>query len=167
MKIRILALILLAAVLAAVSGCSRIEANAAILNDNASEWIAPGFYESHYTRGAYYGDECFDDPSLPETRIFLVRDREGYDEIFTPEAGIDVDFSREMLLVCTFTAHYVRPVGIVKLSAGGDLISAELKMKDPRGLFQRGVGDACRPYQRYVILKLDKSEAERAEFRIS
>ncbi len=165
---RLLSICLLAAaVIGCFSGCSRIENNAVILNDNASDIIKRDFYESNYVRGVYYGSNLiFNDESYPLYRYFIVRNNEDLDKIFTSDAGIKVDFATDMLVIYTFRSVYVRPIELMKLHFDNDLIYIDLSMEQKRGLFEMARADACMPFQRYVVIRMSKSDVSEIEVNV-
>lgn len=132
--------------------------NATVVHDQATEWINEAFLTEHYTGGIYLDemDTVTDRDFYPDSRTFIVDSQEDYDEIFRSDAAIEVDFETEMLLVCTFTSHYVRPVVITALRRQGSTLSVILKEKRASSGLALTVGAACAPYQRYVVLRLDK-----------
>ena len=148
------------------SGCQKNPNNAVILDGNASGSIDSLFYDANYTRGAYYDGGAFlADESYPASRSFVIRTNEEYENVFSREAVFDVDFSREMLVIYTFTAHYVRPVVISDFSVESDCLRIELSMQKKRGLFSQS-GDACMPFQRYVIIRTGVSEVSSVEVSV-
>ncbi len=159
---KIASVILFLAMVLLIPGCSKIENNATVLNDNAGKLFLQDFLDANHTRGAYYGDTSLDDPQYPESRYFLIQNQEEHEKVFPEEAGLSVDYTGKMLLVYTFTAIYIRPISISNLSIESGGLTVELKMKEPRP----GVGDACQPYQRYVIIQLDKAEISNAVISI-
>ena len=165
---RLLSKCLLAVALVGLfSGCSRVENNAVILNDNATDIINRDFYESNYVRGAYYEtDLIFEDESYPQYRYFIVRNREDFDKIFTSGSGVDVDFSVEMLVIYTFRSIYVRPIELRELSVDTDRIFINLNMEQKRAFFEMSRGDACTPFQRYVVIRMGKSDVSDVEVSV-
>jgi hypothetical protein len=159
--------LLTVAVIMCFSSCSRIEKSAVILNDNASEIINRVFYESNYVRGAYYGtDLVFEDEAYPQNRYFIVRNEEELNKIFTSNTGINVDFSSEMLVIYTFRADYVRPIELEKLHVDNDRIYIELNMEQKRRIFEMPRGDACTPFQRYVVIGMSRSDVSEVEVNV-
>lgn len=89
--------------------------------------------------------------ALPETRTILIDDQDEFDAAFE-NCPFEVDLSTEMIVVYTFSFIYSRPTVIKKVSFSDGTLS--LKLENKRAKW--GVKDACMPYQRYVIVKLDK-----------
>ncbi len=130
--------------------------HAAVYSDQADEIIREDFKTANRTGGVYIeGEDTVTGEEYPRTRAFIVDTQEAYDEIFHKNVQIPVDFETEMLVVCTFTSNYVRPVRIDRVKQNGDTLSVTLKEKRPTSIFLT-VGAACAPYQRYVVLKMDR-----------
>jgi len=147
--------------------CAQLPLNTQVLNDNASEMIDKTFYDQNYTYGAYYNDyedgkTKLDDASYPKERTFLITSRQDYERIFGSKADLNIDFSSEMLAVYTFTAQYVREIRIDEVLVDGQKLYINLSMIKPR----RAVADAVRPYQRYVVIKLEKVDVSEVEINI-
>ena len=145
-------------------GCAQIPLNTQVLNGNASQMIDKTFYEQNYTYGAYYDDyndgkTKLEDASYPKARTFLITSQQDYERVFDSNADLNVDFSSEMLAVYTFTAEYVREIRIDEVAVDGQKLCIHLSMIKPR----QGVGDAVMPYQRYVVIKLDKADVTEVE----
>ena len=162
MKKLTLTLIAILLIVGTLTGCSKVGYNATVLNGNASEWINEEYYGRSHTRGAHYdGENDPEDEANPTSRFRVIRSREDQDAVFTSEAPIEVDYSREMLVVYTFTSAYVREIKIKKAKIASDELQLVLEMKKP---FSLGfVADACTPFQRYVVVKLDKQEISNVE----
>ena len=165
MKKLTLTLIAILLIVGALTGCSKVGYNATVLNGNASEWINVDFYNRSHTRGALYdGENAPEDEANPESRFCIVRSRKDQDAVFAADASIEVDYSREMLVVYTFTSVYVREKEIKEATIKSDELQLVLEMKKPFGgdlnIF---IADACAPFQRYVVVKLDKQEFSNVE----
>lgn len=97
-----------------------------------------------------------DDTETPTSHTFLITDEETLNTLFTslPE-GMTVDFDHEMLVIHTYSAIYVRDLRIREIVEINDTLTVTLRQKRPA----TSSGDACQPYQRVVMIKLDKTEA--------
>lgn len=102
-----------------------------------------------------YEAEGLDPGTLPETRTILIDDQAEFDAAFE-NCPFEVDLSTEMIVVYTFSFIYSRPTVIKKVSFSDGTLS--LKLENKRAKW--GVKDACMPYQRYVIIKLDKLDVD-------
>ena len=126
------------------------EKSAKIINDNAAESVSQAFYDSHYVSGVYYDGVLSDDSEYPASRTFLISSEEEYEEIFSSAADPAIDFQSRMIVVYSFADIYKRPLVIKKISASENSITIVLSHKKAPS----GVGDACLPYQRYVVIEL-------------
>lgn len=95
------------------------------------------------------------DTETPISHTFLITDEETLNTLFSslPD-GITVDFEHEMLVVHTYSAIYVRELRIREIVEINDTLTVTLRQKHPAPF----VGDACQPYQRVVLVKLDKAD---------
>ena len=96
-----------------------------------------------------------DPETLPETRIILIDEQSEFDAAFVA-CPFDVDPETEMVVVYTFSFIYSRPTLIKDVSFSDGVLSLKLANKRAR----LGVKDACAPFQRYVIIKLDKLDVD-------
>lgn len=135
------------------SGCSKIQYEAEMLNDNASEIINQSFYEQNFTYGAYYNSNTsLQDPSFPSSRTFVIKTQEECDDIIVFNANLNVDFASEIIIVYTYTSDYVRDIKIDDIQVFEQNLNIELSLSKA----SNGVGDAVQPFQRYVVLKMKK-----------
>ena len=95
--------------------------------------------------------EINDPDALPSSRTILIDNQEDFDATFT-DCPVEVDFNSEMIVVYTMTSLNRRETKVKKTKIDDGVLSVELYNKHPE---KRG-GDTCIPYQRYVIVKLDK-----------
>lgn len=132
----------------------------AVIYDDAVGMIDDNFKASHATAGSYAGG---DDPdSLPESYIFTVASEGDYSGIFAEDADLAVDFGEQMLVVYTFTAEYVHPIGLT----GAVLDGEDLRLEGTIELVMN-TGSACQPYQRWVVVRLDKLSVSSVSFQIN
>ncbi len=148
-----------------LAGCARIENKAVLVNDNASGLIDRVFYANNYVRGACYDDTVLEDESYPDSRYFVIRSQDDFDNVFAPGVAVDADPEGDILLVYTFTSVYVRPIKLKHLYADGGRIFVELSME--RSVFEAGVADACSPFQRYVIIRMLKTDISEFEITVT
>ncbi len=164
---RLLAVLLAATLLLCLCACGD-RYRAAVYSDQATELIRVDFAADHLTSGIYLegADTVTDADDYPRTRAFIVDTQAAYDEIFTDYAPA-VNFETEMLILCTYTSNYVHPVEIVKVKQEGSTLSVTLREKRKSDFFFAfAVGAACAPYQRYVIIKLDKLDVTSVDLTI-
>ena len=102
-----------------------------------------------------YEAEGLDPETLPETRTILIVDQDEFDAAFE-NCPFEVDLSTEMIVVYTLTFINRRETKIKNVSFSDGTLSLELTNKRAKW----GVKDACMPYQRYVIIKLDKLDVD-------
>ena len=126
------------------------------------------FLEANLTQNAYYGDGGYAGESCPKSIKHVVKDQETFDGIFA-EAWIDIDFEKEMLVLCFFTCYYMgRPYEINKISVDNQALEIKVKSVRPKGCFAYpSIPDASTPMQRCFAVKMDKLDIEETEFSIS
>lgn len=131
-----------------------------VVNGDASaEWFRAEFIEANQVGGNLAQGEGA--AELPAERAFLLTSQEEYDAVFAPGAGITVDFETEDLILFTFEAVYRREITVKDRKTVDGTSELTLEMRDPnRKLFGMTVGDACTPYQRFVIIRTEKSGAD-------
>ncbi len=168
---RMLSVALTVCLLLTLASCG-VGHNAAVYNDRADEWINDSFAAANLTSGIYIegADTVTDSETYPRSRTFIVDTQERCDEIFKPNTQLSVNLETEMLVVCTYTSTYVRPVELTRLRVEGDTLSVTLREKQ-KSFFSAfaalPVGAACQPYQRYVILKLDRLDVTNVELTVN
>lgn len=96
-----------------------------------------------------------DPEALPKERIILIDEQSEFDAAFV-ECPFEVDLETEMIVVYTFSFLYSRPTLIKNVSFSDGTLSLELTNKRAKW----GAGDTCMPYQRYVVVKLDKLDVD-------
>lgn len=147
-KIAILGVVLIC--LFCISGCKTNQYNAE-LYDNAVEWINEDFIKNNYTSGAYYDDDIQTDDSYPKTRTYLIKNNEEKLNILNNKFNIDINFEQEMLIVYTWTTVYNRPCQIKGFELKENVLYVNFNMSS----VSTGIGDAARPFQRWMVIKLD------------
>lgn len=158
---------LTAAVFCMTAACGNVRYNA-LIYDNAQSEMKKEFLEANLTQNAYYGDGGYAGESCPKSIKHVVKDQETFDGIFA-EAWIDIDFEKEMLVLCFFTCYYMgRPYEINKISVDNQALEIKVKSVRPKGCFAYpSIPDASTPMQRCFAVKMDKLDIEEAEFSIS
>lgn len=135
----------------------------AVLYDNAEEWIDEDFRSNNRISGVYYQDGNYVTATEKE-RTFFVNSAEEYATIFAENnTELKVDFEKDMLIVYTFSIEYRLPVEISDINLADKTLSVNYKIKFPAT--DENVGNACQPYQRWAVLKMDKSDIDSAEFK--
>ncbi len=102
-----------------------------------------------------YEAEGLDPETLPETRTVLIDEKDEFDAAFVA-CPFEVDLEKEMIVVYVISFTNSRPTVIKKVSFTDGVLS--IKMENKRAKW--GVKDACMPYQRYVVVKLDKLDVD-------
>lgn len=124
----------------------------AVIYDNVTEQIKSEYIEAHRTLGAYYGEDNIADDSNPRSRTIIIKNQEDFDVIFVNSIEYDVNFDSEMLLVYTFTSLFNRTIKINNVKQSNDILKIGLEMNK-----------GTRPFQRFVLIKLDKLEITTVE----
>ena len=159
---KIVPILLVCALLLAFSSCGKYHAEAtdvAVVFYEAADGtvvaehdpivLTESFRSETAVRG--WNSHLDEGDALPKNRTILIDDQEEFDAAFE-NCPFDVDLEKEMIVVYTFSFIYSRPTLIKKVSFSDGALSIKLENKRAKW----GVKDACTPYQRYVIVKLDK-----------
>jgi len=150
--------------------CNGIKKYDAKMYDKVTSWIKEDLRKENRTYGAYYDDGYsfnsdgygyvgyYDDES-PITRDFFIDSKEKFDEILGefPEA---VNFDEEIIILHTFTStvcHRNHVLKRVTLDEGKLKIFYDAKIR-------RGYDDGAMPGQKWLILKMKKTEFSSVEF---
>ncbi len=138
-------------------GCNNIPYNAT-LYDDVNDCIKESFAKESLIRNVYYNDSGYDeviiieDETVPENRTFIVNTQDAYNEIFVADIEFfDVDFKTQMLIVYTFKAINHRKINIAGIKLQDSSLNIEYKSP-----YKHGIGDTSVPYQRWIVVKLDK-----------
>lgn len=164
MKRTLSILIILLLCLTVFAGCAKPDpsnANCQIVSDElSSDTLKDSFLKENRTSGAYYdGDVALEGNDIPKSRTFIIKTQDEYDTIFENAANINVDFSSELLILYAFTTEYHRDISLDDWKVEGKTISITYEMKDP----SKNVGDAARPFQRFLLIKMNKLDIDSAE----
>lgn len=164
MKQIISILIVLLLCLSVLVGCQKPDpsnANCQIMSDElSSDTLKASFLKENRTSGAYYdGDVALEDNDIPKSRTFIIKTQDEYDTIFENTASVAVDFNSELLILYAFTTEYHRDISLDDWKVEGKTISITYEMKEPG----KPVGDAARPFQRFLLIKMNKLDIENAE----
>ncbi len=151
-KVNIIALgLVLLMAFSIIAGCSGIRYNAK-LYDNAKEWINEEFISENLVGNSESG--------LPQKRTFIIKSLEEFNKVFVKNIGeIEVDFSKQMLVVYTFRDINARNNKLVKLALDGDVLKITCEMEK-----RPGIDDSCEPYQRWFVVILDKLDVSSVIF---
>ena len=151
--------------LTSLSGCTNSNpsnASCKLLNDElSSDMLKDSFLQENRTYGAYYGgDVASEDNGIPKSRVFIIKTQDEYDAIFESTATVDIDFGSEMLILYTFTTEYHRDISLDDWKVEDKTIGITYEMKDPSKF--AGVGDAAMPFQRFLLIKMNKIDIDSA-----
>ena len=139
--------------------------------ENISEFINETFSHNNRTYGAIYDDGSLEDPSYPRERVFVIRSQEDFDQIFTQAIdGTPIDYQSETYVLYTFTTVYHREFIIKSASVVDQELTVQFRLKSPNDPDENGdlppeaVGDAARPFQRFVLIKVNEIDINSANF---
>ena len=142
----------------ALSSCGQTELHAVLLNDNAKtvdgEAFAARYTPLTFTYPAFSGSIEDKDNAFG---YLVLNTKEDYDAVFPAGAGFEADLTRETVVIYAFTAIYIRPMTLEKLTIKDGKLEVALKMQKNSGGAEP-IADATAPFQRYVVFKLDKAE---------
>ena len=151
------------------TSCSYSKYNA-VMYSMSEEWILTSFLEDNKVRGAYYknpdygdgaddsGDEYYYDETSPQYRVFIINDQDTYNAIFKEDA-LTVDFDKETVYLYIFAdVHPNREYYICDISLEKEKVNIYFKLEHSN---KKG---ATAPYQRSLIVKMDKNNASTVEF---
>ncbi|MBR2970741.1 MAG: hypothetical protein IKC48_02975 [Clostridia bacterium] len=142
------------------------------LYTDAEPWIYESYWENNKVRGAYYknpdynpdedswGSEDYQDKTSPKTRTVIITDEEAFNEIFK-EGDLDVDYSKEMLILHIFMdVYHPSCYKITKVTLDKEqVLRIHYKYKDyfaPPG--------ATMPGQNCFLVKMKKTDVSAVEF---
>lgn len=119
------------------------------------------FVSENRTYGAFYGDSMLEDTDCPEERAFVIDSQSKFDEIFVDGSGLEpLDYRTEMYVLYTFTTLYHRAFLVKEASIADGRLSVQYALQAP----DEPVGDAARPFQRFVLIRMAKAEVEQVAF---
>ena len=120
----------------------------AVFYDDAYEWIKKSFQEDNQVVD-YSSDE-----STPSNRTFLINDISSFNEVFIEDSPFKADFNKNIYVVYTFCAIYRKKYILIELSLKSNCLNATYTVENRFLSF--GSGNACQPYQRWFVIKLNK-----------
>ena len=164
MKLKALSTVIVCCLAFSLFGCGNLSYNAKLYN--ADTWINNDFADNNLIRNVYYSqsdsDEKFfsDDETYPESRTFIIENLKEYNKIFNNIEDLNVDFNKQMLIVYAFRATDHRNLKLISVNLQDKLLKITFET-----IFKSGTGDTSTPYQRWIVIKLDKVERESIEFK--
>ncbi len=129
--------------------------------ENISEQIDDTFADKNRTYGAFYGNDVLEDSSCPKERVFVIKSQNDFDKIFA--YGIEntpIDYQSEMYVLYTFTTLYHNEFVIEAASVVEQELNIQFRLKSPN----EPAGDAARPFQRFILIKINKIDINNANF---
>ena len=152
-----------------LTACSVNKYNA-VLYSQANEWIDESFLKNNRVK-AYYlnknyeegksdpNDKYIYDSTLPSSRIFIITEKNEYNEIFT-NTQLSVNFKTEMIILYIFSdVNPSREYKLKKISSDGGILTIETKLEHSDS------DDATLPYQRCFVIKMNKSNIDEVIFK--
>ena len=130
-------------------GCSVKKYNATIY-DNVGEYLNKEFIETMKIQGVSFIDEA---KTLPTDRETLILTQEAFNKAFNNTSNINVDFSRQMVVIYTYTAINQRSISLKEIDYDRKDGSLDIDLRIKRTTKR---GDTCEPYQRFLVVVMDK-----------
>ena len=141
---KLLSIILVLCCVFAISGCGKNILYNAEINSHANDIIEPVFLENNQV--------SFEGDPYPKTRTFVISDSETYNEIFTDSAEV-IDFNSKIAVLHIFVDVYVnRDYHIEEMIETDGALEIHFEVEE-----KHGVGDASQPFQRSLLIVMDKT----------
>lgn len=155
------------------TGCSDQNFNDTVYNsklyNDAEEWIDEKFLKENRVR-AYYRNEDYiegvSDPSdkyimdetMPSSIVFIIGDENEYNKIFS-KSKLDIDLEKEIIILYIFSdVNPSRKYYLKGIDVNDKVLSVQIKLESKRG------DDATMPYQRCIVIKMNKVEINEVKF---
>lgn len=158
--------IILSLCLTFVCGCNKYNA---VLYSHAEKWISEDFLEKNRVK-AYYPnkdyiegesdpwEEILYDKESPDSRTFVITNQYEFAKIFT-KYDSTVDFNRQIVILYIFGDVYpARDYFFNKLTLKEQSLKIYYRLENRKG------DDATMPYQRCLMVKLDKLDIVAVNF---
>lgn len=169
-KAKFLSLILaLLTIFSLFMGCSNNNKYNAVLYSNATEWIDETFLNDNRVKAYYLNENYIDSQSnpndkyiygttSPSSRVFTVSDEVEYNRIFS-NSPLNINFEHEMVILYIFSDVYpAREYRLKKIEVNGEVLTVKTELE------QKNVDDATMPYQRCIVVKMNKVEINEVKF---
>ena len=153
-------------ILYSIAGCQKNKYNAKIYN-SAENLFLNSFLEENKVKGAYYKNpdypddadkKYYYDETSPACRTFIVNNLDDYSLFFAGDE-LGVNFDKEMVLIYIFADIYPNRNYIIN-----NILKEGEKVKIYLELEKNNKKDATAPYQRVLIVKMEKLDISEAEF---
>lgn len=149
------------------AGCSKYNAK---IDSFAKQYISEDFLKENKVYGAWFmdgdyktGDEVtpdgYYDKTSPKTRTFIINEKEEFDEIFT-KYDEEINFAKKMVILYIFSDCSPRKYNLKKVDLKEQVLTVQYKLE----VFPLFAGDTVMPYQRCIMITLDKIDISSAEF---
>ena len=175
-KTKLTAIFLVIIVLACLfAGCSDKQKYNVKMYNISSESIDEEFASENRISGSSFdyaneneGCEVHNSDELPPFRTFVIKDKQTYDCVFKDEP-IVVNFDKEVIVLYTFTDCYRnRNYTVDKITGDNANLVVNYKLdisfwEQVSSLFVP-VGDASGPFQRFLALKIEKTDITEVKF---
>lgn len=152
-----------------LTGCTITKYNA-IMYSQANDWILESFLEENKVCNAYYknpnyiqnsndtSDEYYYDKTSPNDRTFVIDNCDTYSAIFKANA-LTVNFDKEIIYLYIFADFYPnRNYVIDNILLEKEKINVYFKLENG------DKKDATAPYQRCLIVVMEKTDTSSVEF---
>ena len=175
-KLKVTALLLAVITLVcSFSGCSdKVKYKAELYNVD-EKFIRTDFAENNRISGSSFdyangneSSEVHNSDELPPFRTFVIKDKQTYDCVFK-DGPIVVNFDKEVIVLYTFTDCYRnRNYTVDKIVVDNANLVVNYKLdisfwEQVSSLFVP-VGDASGPFQRFLALKIEKTDITEVKF---
>ena len=154
----IAATLVLLLLLQLLTACAGARYGAALYSD-VGDWIDEAFLKENKVKGAYYRNENYTEENRyeekewlrekegPSSRTFVVTTEEEYGAIF-PNATLDVDFEKQMVILYLCTDTSPRDYYIEEMKMHDDALNVTVKLESGKP----GVDDSDPPHLRCMML---------------
>jgi hypothetical protein len=150
-------------------GCVKNNYNVA-LDSNANQWISNDFLKENMVKSAFYinedyiegesdpSDKYIQDTTSPSSRTYIITEEDKFTEIFT-EYDSTINFDEKMVILYIFANEYPnRNYKVDKITFNNQMLNINLKLD------KKNVNDATAPFQRCLMIILDKLDVEKVKF---
>ncbi len=142
------------------SGCEHVRKLK--VYDNVEDYVKTEFIEQNQVEFPFVSADGTK-PQYPKERVFAINNQEEYDTVFSQAVpGLDVDYDNEMLILYTFSCINKRDFKITSSDFEEGKLEFEFVMYRPFDIFLGP--DTCIPYQRFVLIKLNRLAVYSIEF---
>lgn len=168
MKNKVIGLFIFIAFICFLSGCNDNKYNAVMYN-HVEKWISEDFLKENRVK-AYYLNENYiegeSDPSSkyiydetsPSFRTFIITQKDEFVKIFSKYDG-DFDFENEIVLLYIFSdVNPNRDYHIKKVNYQNQVLTIQMQLQNKTS------HDSTAPYQRCIMIKIEKLEIDSINF---